>query len=68
MDKYAGLSEDEVFALATRPDDIPGVEEWGIPHAVDTERCSPQLRVRQSQSVLYCAADKPRPKSPSFSS
>ncbi|KAK1922375.1 HCNGP-like protein-domain-containing protein [Papiliotrema laurentii] len=49
VDKYAGLSEDEVFALATRPDDIPGVEEWGIPHAVDTERCSPQLRAKVAQ-------------------
>jgi len=42
---YAGMTEQEVFDAVTRPDDIPGMPNWGIPPPVDTKECSPQLKV-----------------------
>ena len=54
---YAGMSEQQVFDAVTRPEDIPGMEEWGIPKAVDPEECSPQLKVGRAlplHRLYYC--------------
>jgi len=44
-DPFDGLSEEEIFRLVTRPDDIEGVKDWGIPPAVDPEQASDALKV-----------------------
>jgi hypothetical protein len=44
-DPFDGLSEEEIFRLVTRPGDIEGVKDWGIPPAVDPEQASDALKV-----------------------
>lgn len=45
-DPFAGLSDEQVFRLVTRPDDVPGIPDWGIPAAADTALASDKLKVR----------------------
>ena len=45
QDPYQGLSEQQIFRLITRPRDIPGLVDWGIPSEVDPEQADPALRV-----------------------
>lgn len=53
-DPMRGLSEDEIFARVSRPENIPGLENWGIPPAVDPDLCSPQLKVRLYHPFQFC--------------
>ena len=39
------LTEDEMFQRVTRPLPIDGLEDWGIPPAVDPGECDPALIV-----------------------
>lgn len=38
------MTDEELFARATRPAPIPGVNRWGIPDAADSDESSPQLK------------------------
>jgi hypothetical protein len=42
---FAGMSEAEVFRFATRPREIPGTVDWGIPPEVDPAEASDVLKV-----------------------
>jgi hypothetical protein len=42
---FEGMTEEEVFRLATLPKDIEGVDNWGIPDEVDPEECARGLKV-----------------------
>jgi hypothetical protein len=39
------LSDEEVFRRVSRPDEIPGQENWGIPDEVDPEACDDALKL-----------------------
>jgi hypothetical protein len=51
-DPHEGLSEPEVFRLITRPRDIPGLEDWGIPKAVDPDQADEGLTVSRKFTRL----------------
>jgi hypothetical protein len=40
------LDEHEIFRRITRPPDIPGLKNWGIPDEVDPDSASATLKVR----------------------
>ena len=42
---YPGWSDEEVFRRVSRPDEIPGQENWGIPDEVDAGECDDSLKV-----------------------
>lgn len=44
-DPLAGLTEEEILKLATRPDEVEGVADWGIPPAVNPDEASDTLKV-----------------------
>lgn len=44
-DPFEGMTEEEIFRLVTRPDDLEGVEDWGIPPEVDPDQSSDVLKV-----------------------
>ena len=49
-----GMSEEEAFRTVTRPAEIEGLENWGIPDEVDPGEASPELTVTilsKAQSV-----------------
>jgi hypothetical protein len=46
------MSEEEIFKIVTRPDEIEGVADWGIPPEVDPSQASESLKV----SCLLCQA------------
>ncbi|ORY29104.1 HCNGP-like protein-domain-containing protein [Naematelia encephala] len=43
------LTEDELFLRATRPPDMPGIDDWGIPPEVDPSEASPALTNKVQQ-------------------
>ena len=43
--ELVGVSEEEVFGNATRPAEIDGLENWGIPDEVDPGEASRELTV-----------------------
>ena len=45
-DRFAGMSDLEIFRLVTAPPEIPGVSEWGIPPEVESSKADLRLRVR----------------------
>ncbi|KAI9636614.1 HCNGP-like protein-domain-containing protein [Dioszegia hungarica] len=45
---YPGWSDEEVFRRVSRPDEIPGLENWGIPAEVDPEECDDALKAKVS--------------------
>lgn len=52
-DPFEGMTEEEIFRLVTRPDDLEGVEDWGIPPEVNPDQSSDVLKVsRRSPSKL----------------
>lgn len=55
-DPFEGLTEEEIFRLVTRPDDLEGVQDWGIPPEVDPDQSSDTLKV-SSQAWKPCKAD-----------
>ncbi len=65
--QYDGLTDDEIFRRITRPPDLPGVRDWGIPPETD-ESCDPALSVglmwsetlRFAQSPLAAQTDPSR--------
>jgi hypothetical protein len=44
-DPFEGMSEEEIFKIVTRPADIEGVADWGIPAEVDPGQASDALKV-----------------------
>jgi hypothetical protein len=42
---YPGMSDDEVFRMVSRPQEILGVDDWGIPGEVDPVECGEALKV-----------------------
>lgn len=47
-DPFEGMSEEDIFRIVTRPDEIEGVVDWGIPPAVDPAQASDALKVSYS--------------------
>jgi hypothetical protein len=47
VDPFDGMSEEEIFKIVTRPADIEGVADWGIPAEVDPNQASDALKVRR---------------------
>jgi hypothetical protein len=45
MDPFEGMTEEEIFKVVTRPAEIEGTADWGIPAAVDPDRASDTLKV-----------------------
>ncbi|KAK6904502.1 hypothetical protein I204_06895 [Kwoniella mangroviensis CBS 8886] len=43
---FEGLSDDEIFKIVTMPDDIEGVDDWGIPPEVDPKEADETLRTK----------------------
>jgi hypothetical protein len=39
------MSEEEIFRIVSRPDEIDGVADWGIPPEVDPDQASEALKV-----------------------
>jgi hypothetical protein len=44
-DPFEGMSEEEIFKIVTRPAEIEGVVDWGIPAEVDPDQASDTLKV-----------------------
>jgi hypothetical protein len=44
-DPFEGMSEEQIFRIVTRPDEIEGVADWGIPPAVDPAQAPDALKV-----------------------
>ena len=44
-DPFEGMSEEEIFKIVTRPAEIEGVIDWGIPAEVDPDQASEALKV-----------------------
>jgi hypothetical protein len=44
-DPFEGMSEEEIFKIVTRPAEIEGVADWGIPSEVDPNQASDALKV-----------------------
>jgi hypothetical protein len=44
-DPFEGMSEEQIFRIVTRPDEIEGVADWGIPPAVDPAQATDALKV-----------------------
>jgi len=44
-DPFEGMSEEEIFKIVTRPAEIEGVADWGIPAEVDPDQASDALKV-----------------------
>jgi hypothetical protein len=44
-DSFEGMSEEEIFKIVTRPAEIEGVADWGIPAEVDPDQASDALKV-----------------------
>ena len=44
-DPFEGMSEEEIFKIVTRPAEIEGVADWGIPAEVDPSRAPDALKV-----------------------
>lgn len=44
-DRFAGMTEQDIFRVATRPPEIDGVADWGIPAAVDPAESDLRLKV-----------------------
>lgn len=42
---YGGMTDEEVFKAVIRPEEVDGLEDWGIPRGVDPAECSEQLKV-----------------------
>jgi len=55
-DPFEGMSEEEIFKIVTRPAEIEGVADWGIPAEVDPDQASDTLKVWIS-SVYLISAD-----------
>ncbi|ORX38982.1 HCNGP-like protein-domain-containing protein [Kockovaella imperatae] len=49
LEAEAEMTEEEMFRRVTRPPDIDGLEDWGIPPEVDPGECSTQLRDKVAQ-------------------
>ena len=45
IDPFEGMSEEEIFKIVTRPAEIEGVSDWGIPAEVDPDQASDALKV-----------------------
>jgi hypothetical protein len=45
MDPFEGMTEEEIFKVVTRPAEIEGIADWGIPAAVDPDQASDTLKV-----------------------
>lgn len=45
-DDMEGMTQEEMFAIVSKPDPIPGLDNWGIPPPVNPDLCSAQLKVR----------------------
>ncbi|WVW79146.1 hypothetical protein I302_101112 [Kwoniella bestiolae CBS 10118] len=43
---FAELSEDEIFKLVTLPDEVEGVDNWGIPPEVDPSEADDTLKTK----------------------
>ena len=44
-DLFEGMDEEEIFRLVTKPDEIEGVADWGIPPEVDPAEADDTLKV-----------------------
>ena len=44
-DIFSGMDDEEIFRLVTRPDEIEGVADWGIPPEVDPDQAADPLKV-----------------------
>ena len=44
-DLFEGMEEDEIFQLVTKPDEIEGVADWGIPSEVNPDEADDKLKV-----------------------
>ena len=44
-DLFVGMDEEEIFRLVTKPDEIEGVADWGIPPEVDPAEADDKLKV-----------------------
>jgi hypothetical protein len=44
-DPFEGMSEEEIFKIVTRPAELEGVVDWGIPAEVDPDQASDALKV-----------------------
>ena len=51
--QYDGMTEQEIFKIVTRPEEIEGVEDWGIPPAADPKFCDPKLKVCLTFPTFY---------------
>lgn len=44
-DPFEGMDEDEIFRLVTKPEEIEGLADWGIPPEVDPTEADDTLKV-----------------------
>jgi len=44
-DPFEGMTEEEIFKIVTRPAEIEGLSDWGIPLEVDPDQASDTLKV-----------------------
>jgi len=57
-DPFEGMSEEEIFKIVTRPAEIEGVTDWGIPAEDDPDQASDALKAcRPIPSVCSQRAD-----------
>ena len=53
-DPFEGMSEEEIFKIVTRPAEIEGVTDWGIPAEVDPDQASDALKVCRPIRPVWC--------------
>lgn len=50
---FAGMDDEEIFRLVTKPNEIDGVADWGIPPEVDPDEADDALKVSYAFQEVY---------------